>query len=90
MDPGHPNLVGRRGDGTRQRQDGTQTCKATCQPNAGEEGGNCGQCKMERGEWEGHGTAGKASRPRNEQFQPDQIDDLQQKFNHKQSLIIHL
>ena len=22
MDPGHPNMMGRRGDGTRQRQDG--------------------------------------------------------------------
>ena len=39
MDPGHPNLMGRRGDGKRQRQDGSQTCKATCKANAGEEGG---------------------------------------------------
>ena len=29
-------MMGRRGNGTRQRQDGTQTCKATCEPNAGE------------------------------------------------------
>ena len=27
----------------------------------------------------GHGTAGKARRPCNEQFQPEQIDDLQKK-----------
>ena len=32
---------------------------------------------------EGHGTAGKARRPCNEQFQPKQIDDLQKEFNHK-------
>ena len=46
--------------------------------------------KSYAGEGEGHGTAGKARRPCNEQFQPDQIDDLQKRFNHKKSLISHL
>ena len=53
MDPGHPNLMGRRRDGKRQRQDGTQTCKATCKPNAGEEGGTVASARWREGKGRG-------------------------------------
>ena len=77
MDPGHPNLMGRRRDRKRQRQDGTQTCKATCKPNAGEEWGTVASARWREGKGRGMAQQGKARRPCNEQFQPKQIDDLQ-------------
>ena len=59
MDLGHPNLMGRRGDGTRQRRDGTQTCKATCKPNAGEEGGTVASARWREGKGRGMAQQGK-------------------------------
>ena len=39
--------------GKKQRQDGTQTCKATCEPNAGEEGGSVASAGWREGKGRG-------------------------------------
>jgi len=84
MDPGHPNLMGRRGDGTRQRQDGTQTCKATCKPNAGEEGGTVASARWR----EGRGK--HADLAMNSSCQIKLMTFKKGSTNHKKSLISHL
>ena len=77
--------------GTRERRDGTQTCKATCKPNAGEEGGTVASARWREGKGRGMAQQGKhADLAMNSSSQIKLMNDLQKEFNHKKSLISHL
>ena len=63
MDPGHPNLMGRRGDGDKGEAgwnpNFASNCKATCKPNAGEEGGTVASARWREGKGRGMAQQGK-------------------------------
>ena len=86
MDPGHPNLMGRRGDGDKGEAGGTQTCKATCKPNAGEEGGTVASARWREGKGRGMAQQGKHADLAMSSSSQIKLMTLKKQFNHNNHL----
>ena len=59
MDPGHPNLMGRRGDGDKGEAGWNPNLQSNLQPNAGEERGTVANARCRAGKGRGMAQQGK-------------------------------